>query len=199
MFTGIITDLGQVRSVEKTGDWRFTIATTYDITSIEVGASICCSGVCLTAVEFGDDCFAVDVSEETISKTTLGTWQPGRSINLEKSLKLGDEMGGHIVSGHVDGLGSLVSKSPDGDSQRMVFAAERELLRFIAKKGSITIDGVSLTVNDVDDHQFAVNIIPHTQVVTTLGELAVGDAVNLEIDMLARYVARLTEMDKSVD
>lgn len=199
MFTGIITDLGRVRFVEKTGDWRFQITTSFDTSSIEIGASICCSGVCLTVVEMGDDWFAVDVSEETISKTTLGSWSEGKEINLERSLKVGDEMGGHIVSGHVDGLGKLVSNAPEGDSQRMIFAADHGIIRFVATKGSITIDGVSLTVNSVGDQDFALNIIPHTQNITTLGKLTLGDPVNLEIDMLARYVARLIETDKQVD
>jgi len=199
MFTGIVTDLGRVRSVEKTGDWHFQISTNYETSAIEIGASICCSGVCLTAVSTGADWFAVDVSEETISKTTLGFWGKGTAINLERSLKVGDEMGGHIVSGHVDGVGKLVSSTQEGDSLRMSFSADREIIRFIAEKGSITVDGVSLTVNTVSDQEFAVNIISHTQSATTLGKLSAGDAVNLEIDMLARYVARLIETDKQVD
>ena len=196
MFTGIVTDLGSVKSVTKTGDWRFELQTAFDTANIEIGASICCSGVCLTVVETGSDWFAVDVSEETISKTTLGSWKPGLSVNLERSLKVGDEMGGHIVSGHVDGVGSLVSSAQAGDSWRMVFAAPSDLMRFIAIKGSIAINGVSLTVNTVESDSFSVNIISHTQHATSLGKSEPGDSVNLEIDMLARYVARYIETDK---
>lgn len=196
MFTGIVTDLGRVRSVTKTGDWRFEIHTSFDTATIDLGASICCSGVCLTVIETGNDWFAVDVSQETISKTTLGSWKEDTAVNLERSLKMGDEMGGHIVSGHVDGVGHLSANAPEGDSARMTFNAPADLIRFIAAKGSITINGVSLTINSVEEQTFAVNIIPHTQDVTTLGTLAIGDPVNLEIDMLARYVARLIETDK---
>ena len=196
MFTGIITDLGRVRSITKTGDWRFELIAAYDMESIDLGASICCSGVCLTVVETGANWFAVDVSQETISKTTLGTWQEGTSVNLERSLKMGDEMGGHIVSGHVDGVGKLHARTPEGSSSSMTFEAPDEIIRFIATKGSVTIDGVSLTVNGVEDNTFTVNIIPHTQDVTTLGAMKINDPVNLEIDMLARYVARLIETDK---
>ena len=195
MFTGIITDMGRIRSVTKTGDWRFEIRSSYDPNSIDMGASICCSGVCLTVVEIGDDWFGVDVSQETISVTTLGAWKEGTQINLERSLKMGDEMGGHIVSGHVDGIGKLSSQVTEGASTRLTFDAPKDLARFIAAKGSVTVNGISLTVNTVENHAFTVNIIPHTQEVTTLGQIAVGDAVNLEIDMLARYVARLIETD----
>lgn len=196
MFTGIVTDLGRVHTVKKTGDWRFEFQTKFDTENIDMGASICCSGVCLTVVETGPDWFAVDVSEETISKTTLGSWAFGTSINLERSLKVGDEMGGHIVSGHVDGVGSLVSSTSEGDSWRMRFKAPSDLMRFIAVKGSITIDGVSLTVNSLEGDTFGVNIISHTQQVTSLGKMKPGDPVNLEIDMLARYVARYIETDQ---
>lgn len=196
MFTGIITDLGCVRSVTKTGDWRFEIDTSFDTSTIDMGASICCSGVCLTVIETGNDFFAVGVSQETISKTTLGLWKEGTPINLERSLKMGDEMGGHIVSGHVDGVGHLSANTAEGDSARLSFNATGNLIQFIAAKGSVTINGVSLTVNSVEGQTFAVNIIPHTQDVTTLGSLKVNDPVNLEIDMLARYVARLMETDK---
>ena len=196
MFTGIITDLGHVRSVTKKGDWRFELTSAYNMKSVELGASICCSGVCLTVVETGDDWFAVDVSQETISKTTLGTWQEGTAVNLERSLKMGDELGGHIVSGHVDGVGKLNDRVAEGSSTRMTFEAPNDMIRFIATKGSITINGVSLTVNSVEKNTFTVNIIPHTQEVTTLGAMEINDPVNLEIDMLARYVARLIETDK---
>lgn len=196
MFTGIITDLGCVRSVTKTGDWRFEIDTSFDTSTIDMGASICCSGVCLTVIETGNDFFAVGVSQETISKTTLGLWKEGTPINLERSLKMGDEMGGHIVSGHVDGVGHLSANTAEGDSARLSFNATGNLIQFVAAKGSVTINGVSLTVNSVEGQTFAVNIIPHTQDVTTLGSLKVNDPVNLEIDMLARYVARLMETDK---
>ncbi len=199
MFTGIITDVGRVRTVNKMGDWRFVIETTFDTATLDLGASVCCAGVCLTVVETGVDWFAVNVSTETRSMTTLETWETGTRINLERSLKMGDEMGGHMVSGHVDGVATLDFSTSEGGSQRMSFRLPDVLARFVATKGSITINGVSLTVNDVDQQRFHVNIIPHTQNVTTLGDLAPGDRVNLEIDMLARYVARLTETDKSVD
>jgi len=195
MFTGIITDLGRVRSVVSDGDTRFEFTTAFDTSGIELGASICCSGVCLTVIETGTDWFAVSVSEETLSKSTLGRWLPDTRVNFERALKVGDELGGHIVSGHVDGVGSLVRLHGEGGSTRMTFEAPKELASFIATKGSITIDGVSLTVNDVDSACFGVNIIPHTREVTTLGTLEPGDLVNLEIDMLARYVARLLEKD----
>jgi len=195
MFTGIITDLGRVRSVVAKGDTRFEFTTAFDTSSIDMGASICCSGVCLTVIETGDDWFAVSVSGETLSKSTLGDWKADTPVNFERALKVGDELGGHIVSGHVDGVGSLVGQHEEGGSTRMTFEAPKELANFIATKGSITIDGVSLTVNDVDGPKFGVNIIPHTRDVTTLGELQPGGRVNLEIDMLARYVARLLEKD----
>lgn len=196
MFTGIVTDLGTVTTVTKTGDWRFEIQTGFATDTIDLGASICCSGVCLTVVEIGSDWFACDVSEETISKTTLSSWATGTSVNLERSLKVGDEMGGHIVSGHVDGVGKLLSSAPEGDSLRMTFEAPSDLMRFIAIKGSITINGVSLTVNTVENERFGVNIVSHTQDVTTLGKMKPNDPVNLEIDMLARYVARFIETDQ---
>ena len=196
MFTGIVTDLGRIGSVTKPGDWRFEIHTVFDTSSIDMGASICCAGVCLTVIEIGPDWFAVDVSQETISKTTLESWKEGTSVNLERSLKMGDEIGGHIVSGHVDGVGHLYTKTLEGHSACMTFCASGDLIKFIATKGSITINGVSLTVNTVEEQNFTVNIIPHTQAVTTLGTLEINDPVNLEIDMLARYVARLTETGK---
>jgi len=195
MFTGIITDLGRVRSVVANGDTRFEFVTAFETSGIDIGASICCSGACLTVIETGADWFAVSVSEETLSKTTLRDWQTDTPVNFERALKVGDELGGHIVSGHVDGVGTLLSQHAEGDSTRMTFAAPEELASFIASKGSITIDGVSLTVNDVNGVNFGINIIAHTRDVTTLGRLQPGGRVNLEIDMLARYVARLLEKD----
>jgi riboflavin synthase len=202
MFTGIVTDIGEVIRVEKRGDTRFTISTAYDPESIAVGASIACSGCCLTAIEMGRlqdgrGTFVVEASAETLSKTTLSNWKTGTRINLERSLKMGDELGGHIVSGHVDGLGEIISITPEGDSKRFRFRAPSDIARFIAQKGSVTLDGTSLTVNEVDGDFFGVNMIPHTQAVTTWGHARVGDAVNIEIDMLARYVARLAEFGKS--
>lgn len=196
MFTGIVTDIGQVRSVRQTErDRRFEIATAWDPSTIDVGASVSHSGVCLTVVERGADWFAAEVSNETLSKTTLGAWTEGTRINLERAARLGDEMGGHIVSGHVDGVGQVVSIKPEGGSRRLIIEAPEPLHRFIAAKGSITVDGVSLTVNGVDGRAFEVNIIPHTWEATTLGALWPGDAVNLEIDMLARYLARWRETE----
>lgn len=195
MFTGIVTDKGTVRSVEKRGDLRVVISTAYDPAGLDIGASIACNGACLTVVEKGTDdegnWFAVDVSEETLSKTALGEWVPGAPVNLERSLKVGEELGGHIVLGHVDAVATIVDVQPEGDSKRFTFKAPESLARFIAPKGSITLNGVSLTVNDVQDTRFGVNIIPHTQEVTTFGEAKAGTNVNLEIDVLARYVARL--------
>ncbi len=195
MFTGIITDIGEVRRIDTSGERRFEIATAFDLATVDMGASICCAGCCLTVVDKGADWFAVEVSEESISKTTLGQWQAGTRINLERALKLGDELGGHLVSGHVDGVGRVIGRKPVGESVAVTFEAPGDLARFIATKGSITVDGVSLTVNAVGANDFAVNIIPHTLAVTTLGSLAVGDTVNLEIDLLARYVARLRETE----
>ena len=197
MFTGIITALGTVREIKPLGggsDMRLVIAAPWpDTASIPIGASIGCSGCCLTAVEIGADWFAADASAETLSKTTLGRWRVGTRVNLERSLRLGDELGGHLVSGHVDGVGEAVSATPENASTRWVFRVPPALARFIAVKGSIAVDGVSLTVNEVTDDTFGVNIIPHTASVTGFASLAPGDAVNLEIDMLARYVARLAE------
>ncbi|WP_373503090.1 riboflavin synthase [Aestuariivirga sp.] len=197
MFTGIITDIGTVRAIAKSGDTRFEIATAYDLPSIDMGASIACNGCCLTVIEKGSDWFAIQASAETLSKTTLGNWTEGTPINLERALKIGDELGGHIVSGHVDGLGEIVSITPEGDSKRFRFRVPNELARFIAPKGSVAIDGTSLTVNEVEGNVFGVNIIPHTQAVTTWGGMKPGQSVNIEIDMLARYVARLTEYKPS--
>ena len=194
MFTGIVTDIGRVRSVRETDrDRRYEIETAWDVSGIDMGASISHAGCCLTVVEKGDQWFAVEVSGETLDKTTLGAWKAGDPVNLERAAKLGDEMGGHVVSGHVDGLGRVVSIEAVGGSHRVVVEAPAPLHRFIAAKGSITVDGVSLTVNAVDGRNFDLNIIPHTWEVTTLGRLKVGDPVNLEIDMLARYLARWQE------
>jgi riboflavin synthase len=193
MFTGIITDIGTVRSVTRAGDTRFEIETAYDLATVDLGASIACNGCCLTVIEKGRDWFAIQASSETLSKTTLGDWTKGTRINLERALKIGDELGGHIVSGHVDGLGEIVSIRPEGDSTRFRFRVPNELARFIAPKGSVAIDGTSLTVNEVEGREFGVNIIPHTQAVTTWGSMVEGQRVHIEIDMLARYVARLTE------
>ncbi len=197
MFTGIVTDIGEISSVEKRGDTRFTIATTYDTKSIAIGASIACAGCCLTVIEVAEGKFLVEASMETLSKTTLKNWKIGTRINLERAVKVGDELGGHIVSGHVDGLGEILSITPEGDSKRFRFNASKDIARFIAPKGSVTLDGTSLTVNEVEGSTFGVNIIPHTQAATTWGHARVGDAVNIEIDMLARYVARLAEYEKS--
>ena len=194
MFTGIVTDIGTLRSLERRGDLRARIATGYDTDSIDIGASIACSGVCLTVVQLGPDWFDVEISAETLDKTNIGVWVEGQTINLERALKVGDELGGHIVSGHVDGLAEIVDMRPEGDSVRYTFEAPRALARFIASKGSVALDGTSLTVNEVDGTRFGVNIIPHTQEVTTWGQSKAGDTVNLEIDTLARYVARLAEM-----
>ena len=194
MFTGIVTDIGEIRSLEHRGDLRTRIGTGYDTDSIDVGASIACSGVCLTVVQLGPDWFDVEISAETLDKTNIGQWTVGQKINLERALKVGDELGGHIVSGHVDGLAEIVDLRPEGDSVRYTFDAPKALARFIAPKGSVALDGTSLTVNEVEGTRFGVNIIPHTQEVTTWGASRVGDKVNLEIDTLARYVARLAEM-----
>ncbi|MBF0168365.1 MAG: riboflavin synthase [Alphaproteobacteria bacterium] len=197
MFTGIITDLGSVKGLEKRpgGEVRFEIATTYKAEAIPLGASIAHNGVCLTLVETGPGWFAVFASLETLDKTTLGGWQVGSPVNLERALKVGDELGGHIVSGHVDGVGTVVSIEPEGESLRFTFEVPESIEKFIAPKGSVAIDGVSLTVNEVNGRLFGVNIIPHTCKVTTFGQYKPGDRVNLEIDMLARYVARLLDKD----
>ena len=193
MFTGLITDLGRVRAHDARGDHRFIIETAYDLATVDIGASIACSGCCLTVVEKLDGAFAVDVSAETLSKTTLGDWEEGRFVNLERSLKLGDELGGHIVSGHVDGVGRITRIAPVGDSHRVTIEMPPNVPPFVAQKGSIAVDGVSLTVNEVEGDSFGVNIIPHTWEVTAFGTAKEGQAVNLEIDLFARYVARLLE------
>ena len=197
MFTGIVTDVGIVRSAEQRGDLRLTIASGYDMATVDLGASISCSGVCLTVVDKGQDWFAVDVSGETVSRTASDLWREGARLNLERSLRMGDELGGHIVTGHVDAVGDVLGVCPEGDSQRIGIAVPRELGAMIAPKGSIALDGVSLTVNDVreaDDGRshFSVNIIPHTAKETTLGEIAAGRQLNVEIDVLARYIHRMT-------
>ncbi|MFP6690882.1 MAG: riboflavin synthase, partial [Alphaproteobacteria bacterium] len=193
MFTGIISDVGRIGEIRRAGsgeDRRLIIETGYDTATIAIGASIACAGPCLTVVETGEGWFAVDVSAETLDCTTIGDWQVGGRINLERSLKLGDEMGGHLVSGHVDGVGELMSRHEDGGSEYMTFSAPADLMRFIAVKGSIAVDGISLTVNAVGRRDFTVNTLPHTLEATTLGDLSPGAAINLEIDLLARYVAR---------
>lgn len=198
MFTGIVTDVGDVLAItERETGTRFRIGTSYDSDAIAIGASIACGGPCLTVVELGisgnRSYFDVEASPETLARTTIGAWAPGTRVNLELSLKLGDELGGHLVSGHVDGVARIVERRDDGDMARFVFEAPRELARFMAEKGSVSLDGTSLTVNGVDGRRFDVMIIPHTLAVTTWGERRAGDAVNIEIDMLARYVARLAQ------
>ena len=194
MFTGIVTDVGRVRAVRDTNrDRRFEIETSFHLADVAIGASINHAGCCLTVVEKGESWFAVEVSGETLAVSTLGGWTEGRRVNLERAARVGDELGGHIVSGHVDGIGEVLSVESEGGSHRVRIRAPRPLHRFIAPKGSITIEGVSLTVNDVADDVFGVNLIPHTWDVTTLGELVAGARVNLEIDMLARYLARWRE------
>jgi riboflavin synthase len=191
MFTGIITDVGRVRAIRQTDrDRRFEIETAYDVAGVDIGASISHAGCCLTVVEKGDGWFAVEVSGETLSLTTLGDWATGDPVNLERAARLGDELGGHIVSGHVDGVGEVIAITPEGGSHRLRLRAPAPLHRFIAPKGSIAVEGVSLTVNEVEGDVFGVNIIPHTWEATTLGRLKPGARVNLEIDVLARYVAR---------
>lgn len=203
MFTGIVTAVGEIKETRKTGDLRAVIACPFDPAGIAMGASIACSGVCLTVVDkggtAGDAWFAVDISAESVSRTVPGRWEQGQPLNLEPALKLGDELGGHIVTGHVDGVGTIVEISPVGDSKRVVIAAPADLAPYIAPKGSITVDGVSLTVNEVEDQadglcHFALNIIPHTAEVTTIGTMATGGKINLEIDVLARYLKRMQSL-----
>ena len=194
MFTGIVTDVGRVRAIRDTNrDRRFEIETGFDTATIDIGASVSHAGCCLTVVEKGPDWFAVEVSGETLAMSTLDNWKQGRRVNLERAARVGDELGGHIVSGHVDGVGEVVSVESEGGSHRVRIRVPKPLHRFIAPKGSITVEGVSLTVNEVEDDVFGVNLIPHTWDVTTLGELKAGSRVNLEIDMLARYLARWRE------
>jgi len=200
MFTGIVTDIGRVAKIEKRGDTRARIFTTYDASTIDMGASIACDGCCLTVVakgmDDGQNWFEVDYSAETLSKTNLATWSKGSRINLERALRLGDELGGHMVSGHVDGVARVLNVREDGDSTRISFQAPSELARFIAPKGSVVLNGTSLTINEVDGDTFGVNLIPHTKSVTNWDVTHVEDLVNLEIDTLARYVARLTEYER---
>ena len=194
MFTGIVTDVGRVRHIEKRGDMHLVISTNYDLSTVDIGASIACSGVCMTVVDKGtgkDGWFAVTASGETLSKTTISHWKVGDAVNLERPMRVGDEFGGHIVSGHVDGAAEVKQLVPEGESTRVTFEVPAGLSKFIAPKGSIALDGVSLTVNEVDGSRFGVNIIPHTAKVTTFGRLKPGAKVNLEIDLMARYVARL--------
>ncbi len=195
MFTGIVTDIGTVTTVESPGDTRVVVSTAYDTATVDLGASISCSGVCLTVVDKGPNWFAVDVSGETISRTARDQWTQGRQFNLERAMKLGDELGGHIVTGHVDGLGTVVALAEEGGSHRVTIRAGADIAPFIAPKGSVTVDGVSLTVNSVQDIdgevEFGLNIIPHTWAVTTLGTIQMGQSVNIEIDVLARYLQRM--------
>lgn len=193
MFTGIVTDIGTITHLDQQGDLRARIKTSYDTSGIDMGASIASDGVCLTVVELGPDWYDVQISAETVSKTNIGAWEAGKRVNLERALKVGDELGGHIVSGHVDGVAEVVKLEDEGDSTRVTLRAPKELARFIAPKGSVALNGTSLTVNDVTGRDFGINFIPHTKEVTTWGDVKLGDQVNLEIDTLARYVARLHE------
>jgi len=194
MFTGIVTDVGRVRHIEKRGDTHIVIATNFDLGNVEIGASIACAGICMTVVDKGtgkENWFAVTASGETLSKTTLGTWKVGDPVNLERPMRVGDEFGGHIVTGHVDGIAEIKRVTPEGESTRVTFEVPVALSKFVAPKGSVALDGVSLTVNEVDGSRFGVNLIPHTQKVTTLGRAKPGMKVNFEADLMARYVARL--------
>ena len=194
MFTGIVTAMGRISSVEKRGDWRFVITAPWDCDQIDIGASICCSGVCLTVTHRDKDSFTVEVSEETLSRTTIGTWETGTKINLERALKMGDELGGHVVSGHVDALAVIDRITPVAGSHRLDISVPAEFSGYVAEKGSVALDGVSLTVNTVEDNRFSVNIIDHTWQNTTLGQKQETASVNFEIDMLARYVSRLLQV-----
>ncbi len=194
MFTGIVTDIGTITQLTQEGDLRVRIGCGYDTSRIDMGASIASDGVCLTVVDLGPDWYEVQVSGETVEMTNLSDWKVGRRVNLERALKVGDELGGHIVSGHVDGVAEVIAMHDEGDSTRVTLRAPKALARFIAPKGSVALNGTSLTVNEVDGCDFGINFIPHTKVATTWGDVAVGDRINLEIDTLARYVARLAEM-----
>lgn len=194
MFTGIVSDVGEVRRIDNRSDLHITIGTHFDVSAVEVGASIACAGICLTVVAKGsanDRWFEMTASHETLSKTTVGRWEIGCGVNLERPLRVGDELGGHIVTGHIDATAAILEKAPEGESVRMTFEAPPHLMKFIAPKGSIALDGVSLTVNEVNGRRFGANVIPHTLAVTTFGRLREGDHVNVEVDVLARYVARL--------
>ena len=193
MFTGIITDVGEIRSLVKSGDLRIEIGTTYNLSSVDIGASIACNGVCLTVVTKTADSFAVDVSAESVAFTNIEGWHLGARINLERALKVGDELGGHIVSGHVDGVAEIIAMHDEGGSTRVTLRVPGALAKFIAPKGSVALNGTSLTVNEVNGAEFGINFIPHTKAVTTWSASQVGDQVNLEIDTLARYVARLQD------
>jgi riboflavin synthase len=198
MFTGIITDLGTITAIEQRGDLHVRVACAYDMDGVAIGASIACSGACMTVVEKGPGWFGMDVSQESVSRTAGNRWAVGRRLNLERALKVGDELGGHIVTGHVDGIGVVASVALEGDSHRIVIRAPGDLAHYLAPKGSITVDGISLTVNEIQDEAdgsvlFGLNIIPHTSAVTTLNGIAVGDGVNLEIDVLARYLGRMEQ------
>ena len=193
MFTGIITDIGAVRSLKQAGDLRIEIETSYDLASVDIGASIACNGVCLTVVEKTLDSFAVDVSTESVAFTNIGDWHVDAPINLERALRVGDELGGHIVSGHIDGVAKIVAMNEDGGSTRITLRAPVSLAKFIAPKGSVALNGTSLTINEVNGTEFGINFIPHTKTFTTWGGSQIGDQVNLEIDTLARYVARLQD------
>ncbi|MBS9717880.1 riboflavin synthase [Pseudohalocynthiibacter aestuariivivens] len=196
MFTGIITDIGRILELEQRGDLRARIGTSYDISGINIGASIACDGVCLTVIELGtkpQNWFDAEISAESVSKTNIKSWTIGKRLNLERALKVGDELGGHIVSGHVDGVAEITSMTDEGDSTRVMFRSPTELAGFIAPKGSVALNGTSLTVNEVEGVNFGVNFIPHTKIATTWGDVSVGDMINLEIDTLARYVSRLRE------
>jgi len=200
MFTGIVTDIGEITAVKaggEAGDRRFVIRTRHDMKPVAIGASIACSGCCLTVIEKGAGWFAAEASGESLDKTHLGDWKEGSRLNLEMSLKLGDELGGHLVYGHVDGVGKVAAMTPEGGSVRFIFEVPDDLAPFIASKGSVAVDGISLTVNEVRGNRFGVNVISHTQAVTTLGQARVGQRVNLEVDMLARYVQRLLEHQRS--
>ena len=198
MFTGIVTDIGKIIELEKRGDLRARVETNYDMSTVAIGASIACDGICLTVIKTGSNWFDVEISAESVEKTHLkfGTWVIGASVNLERALRVGDELGGHIVSGHVDGVVEIVDMKDEGDSTRFVFLAPSNLQKFIAPKGSVALNGTSLTVNEVHSSKFGVNVIPHTKEVTTWGSSKIGDFLNLEIDTLARYVARLKEVNE---
>ncbi len=195
MFTGIITDVGSILSLEQSGDTKIKIKTAFETSGIDIGASIACSGVCLTVTDKGDDWFAVEASAETLSCTNLGNWKEGSAVNLERALKMGDELGGHVVTGHVDAVITVKEMETIGDSTKVTFSLPADYAGFVAQKGSVTLDGISLTVNSVGDDFFTVNIISHTKGNTTFDELSVGQSINMEIDVLARYVSRMNEVN----